>query len=117
MPFLLFRAGFEIDAVTAGTFVNYGKLISRHIAIVDEKDLLKKLDEIDLDAYDLIVPFDDKFSIAAFWHSWFGKVVSKFGPSSLRTYEKLGNSCDEKLFLTSAIVADLRARLESFLLI
>ncbi len=223
LPFLLFRAGFEIDAVTAGTFVNYGGLISRHTVVAGEKDLPKKLDEIDLDAYDLIVPFDDQalqnirdsnlplkkklkllpvlnekdfqhlgskialseilnqaqittppflealgleqviaaaekltfpvmvkvdfsgggggvfecknqsdiaeidikhfalpllvqkkiagceLDLTAFYqnsqllhfgYSWFEKVVSKFGPSSLRTYEQLGNSCDEKLFLT-----------------
>ncbi len=221
LPFLLTRAGFEIEAITGRPFVNYGVLISKQIELEKLSDLPAKLDEIDLNIYDLIVVFDDislreivksnlslakklqllpvltaenfqhlgskialskvlteaqvrtpeflvaqgleqviaaaeklqfpvmlkvdfsgggdgtfechnesdiraisscrfaapllvqkkitgpELDLSAFYqnsqlihfgYSWFEKVISKFGPSSLRTYEQLGVSCDAELF-------------------
>ena len=222
LPFLLTRAGFEVEAVAGKPFVNYGTLISKQIELEKLSDLPSKLDEIDLKIYDLIVVFDDislreivnsnlslakklqllpvltaenfqhlgskialskvlaeaqvrtpeflvaqgleqviaaaqklefpvmlkidfsgggdgtfechnicdirainslvfaapllvqkkitgpELDLSAFYqnsqliqfgYSWFEKVISKFGPSSLRTYEQLGVSCDAELFL------------------
>ncbi len=56
LPFLLSRAGFEVEAITGAPFVNYGALISKHTHC---ENLLSKLNEIDLSIYDLIIPFDD----------------------------------------------------------
>ncbi|MDX2083220.1 MAG: hypothetical protein SFV53_04465 [Rickettsiales bacterium] len=59
LPFLLTRAGFEIEAISTKYFFNGSSFISNFFEIITEEDLHKKLDEIDLEIYQLIIIFDD----------------------------------------------------------
>lgn len=59
LPFLLFRAGFEIDVVTPKDFFKNSCFVSRRICFEEQEFLPAKLDELELEAYQLIVPADD----------------------------------------------------------
>ncbi len=59
MPFLFFRAGFEVDVIAVG-WVHKTKYISSCEILSDRSHLLPKLSEIDLTNYDIVTICDDQ---------------------------------------------------------
>lgn len=60
MPHLLFRAGFEIDAVSSNQLLKENKFLSDYKFYSDKQSMLVHLIKKNLDVYDFIIPCDDQ---------------------------------------------------------
>ncbi len=59
LPFLLFRAGFEIDAITHKSLLDKNHFINREVIVEKDCDFIAELAKVELLEYDLIVSADD----------------------------------------------------------
>lgn len=59
LPYLFSRAGFEVDAITYYDCIIASKLISNFRHCVNCRQFIEVVQSLNLDEYDLIVPFDD----------------------------------------------------------
>lgn len=58
LPSLLHRAGFTVDMIAHHPFLSHSKFISNYYQI-PEKNMIRRLSEMDMEIYDFIIPSDD----------------------------------------------------------